>query len=551
MTGVPARQNLLPYDDWEAKQFAQAVSVLTTTAYASVLLTALVRGEEYRSNRLTFLFAMLAIIHQPWTSTGVINGMLAKGSSKIAETGGILQLFTRGTLLLARIDTLCCDRFGFLSQNRPVIKETFAMHCTLHELMLAVGLSLPAVDAKIGSMDRMLRQALGRYPMADAQVNNYTLVDEESSDAHNFMACTRRRSPHGEIWTCGWGALSIVANLCLVSADDRRELKKQASEFGHSGLRVMAVARQKQGSNSGWQCLGLLAFDDPPRSDSRTAIEQAWMLGVDVKMLTTDIDSIAEKAALEYSPSWRTIVNAREAYSTLDSLSSHAQELFAQANVFAESSDHKREILGLLQRTGRVVAVTGSDHADNPSLHQADCGIGVEGCTVDAQTAADIVFVQPGLSKVVACVRISRQTFHKIQTWHLYQTIIALQLTFSLIWTLWRARDVSSHAWVITGSVLLRDMAGIYFAHHDGSIFCPRKPYKWSVRRLLATIGVWTSVSVLSTALLAVIVPVASDPVVVAQPTIALAAAATYYWHTKHGNAFVAMRPEDEAVIQR
>lgn len=57
----------------------------------------------------------------------------------------------------------------------------------------------------------------------------------------------------------------------------------QVQEFGHRGIRCMAVARtDAQGQ---WQMLGLLTFLDPPRPDTRSTLETALRHGVQTRMV--------------------------------------------------------------------------------------------------------------------------------------------------------------------------------------------------------------------------------------------------------------------------
>lgn len=50
---------------------------------------------------------------------------------------------------------------------------------------------------------------------------------------------------------------------------------------------------------------------------------------------------------------------------------------------------------------------------DAPSLKKADCGIAVEGASDAARTAADVVFLDEGLSTIITAIKTSRQIFHR------------------------------------------------------------------------------------------------------------------------------------------
>jgi magnesium-transporting ATPase (P-type) len=50
---------------------------------------------------------------------------------------------------------------------------------------------------------------------------------------------------------------------------------------------------------------------------------------------------------------------------------------------------------------------------DAPSLKKADCGIAVEGASDAARTAADVVFLDEGLSTIITSIKVARQIFHR------------------------------------------------------------------------------------------------------------------------------------------
>lgn len=51
---------------------------------------------------------------------------------------------------------------------------------------------------------------------------------------------------------------------------------------------------------------------------------------------------------------------------------------------------------------------------DAPSLKKADCGIAVEGASDAARTAADVVFLDEGLSTIITSIKVARQIFHRM-----------------------------------------------------------------------------------------------------------------------------------------
>ena len=70
-------------------------------------------------------------------------------------------------------------------------------------------------------------------------------------------------------------------------------------------------------------------------------------------------------------------------------------------------------------------------------MKKADTGIAVEGATDAARSAADIVFLAPGLSAIIDALKTSRQIFHRMYSYVVYR--IALSLHLELFLGLWIA----------------------------------------------------------------------------------------------------------------
>lgn len=75
----------------------------------------------------------------------------------------------------------------------------------------------------------------------------------------------------------------------------------------------------------------------------------------------------------------------------------------------------KYQVVEMLQNRGHLTAMTGDGVNDAPSLKRADCGIAVEGASDAARSAADVVFLDEGLSTIITSIKVARQIFHRMK----------------------------------------------------------------------------------------------------------------------------------------
>ena len=191
----------------------------------------------------------------------------------------------------------------------------------------------------------------------------------------------------------------------------RRALSDEADRLARHGYRVLAVAERDVSGRGlspdriGKLCFtGLLAFTDPVRDSAVRAVRRLRGAGIDMLMLTGDHPSTAEAIAAELG-----LLNGRQVLTgpELDALADPSlDQLIGQVGVFARvSPEQKVRIVAALQRTSRVVAVTGDGANDAPAIRLADVGValGLRG-TNAAKEAADIVVTDDRIETIIDAI---------------------------------------------------------------------------------------------------------------------------------------------------
>ena len=163
--------------------------------------------------------------------------------------------------------------------------------------------------------------------------------------------------------------------------------------------------------------LGLVAMQDPPRSEVKEAVSLCRSAGIKIIMITGDYgltaESIARKIGIIQSPDARVISGSELA--AMDEV--QLKEALKGEVVFARMApEQKYRIVCALQEMGNIVAVTGDGVNDSPALKKADIGIamGITGTDV-AKEAADMILSDDNFATIVKAIEEGRTVYNNIR----------------------------------------------------------------------------------------------------------------------------------------
>jgi len=269
------------------------------------------------------------------------------------------------------------------------------------------------------------------------------------------------------------GAPRAVTALLTAAPDIAAEAERVASQ----GCRVLAIAA---GTETELKLAGLLALEDPPRTDSASLVEGLRQLGVRALMATGD--NLATARAVAHRVGIGERAAGPEATEQLAGDPSLAYDIFAR--VFPE---HKFRLVQLLQRAGHVVGMTGDGVNDAPALKQADVGIAVAGATDVARAAAGVVLTRPGLVDALAAVKMSRRIYQRMLTYTINKIMKTLEIAVFL-----SVGVIATKTFVITPLLIVlllftNDFVTMSIAT-DHVSYSPR-PDRWNIQNLMLTGG--------------------------------------------------------------
>jgi Ca2+-transporting ATPase len=386
--------------------------------------------DDWSGGALAGLTMAIALIPEEFPM--VLTVFLALGARRLAQKH-VLVRRTAVVEALGGATLLCVDKTGTLTENRMRLaaawiegrRRAAPLAGTDHAVAALLEAAVRACARPTNDpMDRVLSETAG-----------FLLGDDEPLRA---WPLTQGRLAYIQLWRTGGGfaagakgAPEAIFALCRLTGDVRRSAIEAQEQMAGEGLRVLGVAgwrgsRAFDGDpqGAGFRFLGLVAFEDPLRSDVPRALRLAQGAGVSVAMITGDYPAtaraIAGQAGIDLSAGVLT-------GGDIDALSPQAlRARLSEGRIFARiRPEQKLALVDAFQAHGHVVAMTGDGVNDAPALKAAQIGIamGRRGSDV-AREAADLVLLDDSFGALVDGVALGRRIYANLRKAMVYITAI-------------------------------------------------------------------------------------------------------------------------------
>ena len=238
----------------------------------------------------------------------------------------------------------------------------------------------------------------------------------------------------GQFFTAVKGSPFEVLELCrecsingcqeVLSEDQRKDILTWNERLGADALRVLGIAYCITGDVIGYKqqgliWLGLVGMEDIIRPGMAELMAQFHDAGIETVMITGDQSSTA------LSVGKRLGLNGVQGKPLEIIDSAHLDKLdpsvlaglVGRTTIFSRVSPaHKLLIVQALQRSGKVVAMTGDGINDSPALKAANIGVTLgEKGTDAARSVADVILEDDDLKTMVTAVREGRAIYDNIR----------------------------------------------------------------------------------------------------------------------------------------
>ena len=324
--------------------------------------------------------------------------------------------------MLARVDTLCVDKTGTITDGNLVVKKVVSLKTSYSDDQIAQAISnvVCATEDNNGTA-----KALKEY--FDYKLSSGVVVALPFNSDNKYSGASFKG-----------GKTYIIGAPEFMPLTNKAGVIKRCEEFTKDGYRVLILGEGKEvikdnKYNGTLEAVALIVVKDHIRDDAYETF--AWFKnnGVDIKVISGDsartVSAIASEAG---------IANA-DKYISLEGMSiEEVKNIAVQYTVFGRVTPEQKEALVIaLKEAGKTVAMTGDGVNDILALKRSDCSIAMASGADAAKNISHIILMDSNFARLPAVVDEGRRVVNNLQrTASLFVTKTIFAFVLTLVFTL-------------------------------------------------------------------------------------------------------------------
>jgi cation-transporting ATPase E len=396
---------------------------------------------------LLIIYTQLFLTNVGWRESvlrmvGALVPMVPEGlvlMMSIAFAVGVVRLGRRQCLVqelpaiegLARVDVVCADKTGTLTENGMRLSKVTTVAGASSEQVGAVLASLTADDTRPNASIAAIAEA---YPHSPGWTVTATAPFKSAT---KWSGASFR--DHGN-WVIG------APDVLL---DPASPVAEQAEEIGAQGLRVLLLGSAERSVDAGdapgrVTPVALIILEQRVRPDARETLDYFASQHVSVKVISGDnavsVGAVADSLGLHGA-----IMDARDLPTQADELA----DIMAEYTTFGRvRPDQKRAMVHALQSRDHTVAMTGDGVNDVLALKDADIGVAMGSGSPASRAVAQIVLLDNKFATLPYVVGEGRRVIGNIErvsnlflTKTVYSVLLALLVGLAGLISQWGHSD--------------------------------------------------------------------------------------------------------------
>ncbi len=423
------------------------------TIVACILITfVLVYGimNDYDLLSLIMLSISMIVASVPECLPIAITATLSIGVSQMAKKKSIVRNLA-AIETLGATEVICTDKTGTLTENKMQVEKVVINNDELEIKQLE---NHPLFSEIIHYCNTAVLDENGNYS-GDAvdvalkeclkenniKVKNYQKIIELPFDSDRKMMSTIYQKEEKKILYTKGSLESILKRTTKVyqngkivdlSIEESKNYQEIEAKLSQGALKVLAFAYKEIKKNITNEeeylqeekdliLVGLIGLKDPVRKNIKEAIASCQSANIRIIMLTGDNLATATAIAKEVGicQEESECINASELNEKKEN---ELPKYIQKYSVFARvSPENKLQIVKALQKSGKVVAMTGDGVNDAPAIKLANIGIGMGKNGTDVtKDVSDIILLDDSFDTITTAVSEGRRIYDNVITNILY-----------------------------------------------------------------------------------------------------------------------------------
>ncbi len=394
------------------------------------------------------LAVALAVAAIPESLNPIITIVLSLETEKLSKENAIVKEL-KSIEALGSISVICSDKTGTLTQNKMTVQKVYIndelseaknLKLTNDNTVLLLKSCILCSDAtdEIGDPTETALVNLAKdynYSFQNLRIAN-TRIGEIPFDSDRKLMSTvyvdKKKKKNILLTKGAFDSLNTKFkyyvdkdyNLIEMTDEYIAKLEKIYNYMASDGLRILTFAYKyldeyktlKIEDENEYIFLGFVGMIDPPREESKIAVQNCIKASIKPIMITGDHKITAKTIAKEigiFKEGDRVVEGIELEKMTEEDLEKSVENISVYARV---SPEHKIRIVNAWQKRGKICAMTGDGVNDAPALKKANIGIamGITGTEV-SKNAASIILADDNFSTIVKAIITGRNIYRNIK----------------------------------------------------------------------------------------------------------------------------------------
>ena len=393
--------------------------------------------------------------------TGAMVGMIPSGLYLLTSAAlamGVIGLSKKkaqvqdfySVEMLARVDTLCVDKTGTITDGNLVVKKVIPLSAKYTDAMIAQNIAnvIRATNDKNATAKALIKEF-------DLEITAGVVVALPFSSENKYSGASFKG-----------GKSLIIGAPEFMPIKNKAGVIKRCEEYTKDGYRVIVLGEGKElikdNKYTGeLEPVALIVIKDHIREDALETFAWFKQNGVDIKVISGDSARTVSAIAAEAG-----ISNA-DKYISLEGMSNEqVKEIATQYTVFGRVTPEQKEVLVIaLKEAKHTVAMTGDGVNDILALKRSDCSIAMASGADAAKNISHIILIDSNFSRLPAVVDEGRRVVNNLQrTASLFVTKTFFIFMITLVFTIATIVNKDIHYPFITNHLYLWEIFTTGFA---------------------------------------------------------------------------------------